>query len=192
MRKKKKEDKFNIPDILCYSRVLIGIIFAYLLFNNYNVWTVTIVFVIGALTDGLDGFFARLLHEKTEYGRKLDIITDRIFMITVVVSTIIFYIMTNNTSSILLIGMIMSREIIATPFWIIAVFRKGNITPHARKIAKLTTFLQGFAFSFVLLNWQIALYTCIITCATGALSGILYAFDSSNKSKKIPKVLAGL
>lgn len=68
----------NIPNTICYFRILLAF-YAFYQFsvaaNQLNFLILTII-VIGL--DGLDGIIARKLNQCTEFGAKLDILADRV------------------------------------------------------------------------------------------------------------------
>jgi len=188
MEKKKKlissEKILNIPNPITMTRIVLSIILVCIVFKGVSLWTIAIVFAIAAFTDFLDGFLARKLDMVTNFGRKWDIIADRTLMISIIV-TLIFYLIINNdltSQKLMLMLLIMSREIISTPFFISSLFmKKGRPIPHVRWTGKLTTGLQGITFPMIVLGWQIAIYFVIITLVSGILSGCLYVYDSNIK-----------
>jgi len=184
MPRKIKEKILNIPNPITITRIILSIILIYIVFRGVSLWTIAIVFAIAALTDFLDGFLARKLNMVTNFGRRWDIIADRILMISIVIVLIIYLVINNKITHDRLIFtiLIMLREIISAPFLIISFFmKKGRPIPHVRWTGKLTTGLQGITFPMIVLGWQIALYFVIITTISGIVSGCLYIYDSTIK-----------
>ncbi len=157
-----------------------------MMFAGAKIWTLVIIFAIAAITDGLDGIIARKFNLKTEFGRKLDMFADRILMLSVVIAVIIYALKNNFLTNIMLVQilLILSREIIAAPFFIIGVMSGRKAFPNARYIAKTTTFLQGFAFPMILLGWRISWVLVTAAFITGIISGIYYARDVFSKKKR--------
>ena len=91
-----KEIFLNIPNSLTLLRLILTFVFIYLLFMNYSKLILIIVFIIAALTDWFDGFFARKLNQKTKIGARLDQLVDRVFTISIVLALII-YVLYNQT-----------------------------------------------------------------------------------------------
>jgi len=190
----KKENIFNIPNLLSSVRILLSFLLVYLVFAGFGIWTIVIVFSIAALTDGLDGYIAKKFNLKTEFGRKLDMFADRVLMISIIIAILSYMKINGLLSSDILVQtiLIISREIIALPFFITAWFIGGNIFPQARFIAKFTTVMQGISFPMIILGWQISWIFAGITCVMGLVSGCLYAYDSvfqkiSSSKKNIHK-----
>ena len=178
--KNKKEDIYNIPNPLSLLRIILSPFLIYLVFSSKPLWIIAAVFVFAAFTDFLDGYIARKYNQVTTLGRKLDIIADRILMISLVI-TLFAYLYLNNYLTQKNIGMIlllMSREILSFPFFLLALIEKMRPIPHARFIGKLTTTLQGFAFPMVILEWPIAIYFVIATFIAGFICAGYYAYDA--------------
>ena len=176
-KKRKKEDKFNIPNLFCYTRIILAIILVYIIIKGYNPWTIVILYSVAALTDAFDGWFARKFNLKTEIVRRLDMLADRILMILVILS-FIYYLFRNNLLTNIMITqlvLIMSREIISTPMFLFSILNKRKIIfPNAKKIGKLTTLLQGFAFPILILQLPFVFYFSVLTGVIGILAGIKY------------------
>jgi CDP-diacylglycerol--glycerol-3-phosphate 3-phosphatidyltransferase len=79
-RKEPRVEAFwNVPNILTLSRLgLAVVVFALVAYGWY--WSALVVFVIAALTDALDGYFARLLDQGTTIGRQLDPLVDKVIV----------------------------------------------------------------------------------------------------------------
>lgn len=185
-KKQQKEKLFNVPNTLTVLRFILTFVVVYLVFTDASIINIIIVFVIAALTDFFDGQIARRFNQKTEFGRKADMIADRFLWI----GTTLAFVFSFGVQGILkpIHGIqflfIMSRELISAPFAIIAFF-SGNPVPQARYIAKVTTFLQGFALPALILSFfypvwiYVSLPFSIAVAITGTISGLYYIKDSS-------------
>ncbi len=69
----------TIPNLLSVIRILLAPVFFGLVAYNHMVWAFW-VFFVGGLTDGLDGFFARVLDQRSELGTILDPVADKVFL----------------------------------------------------------------------------------------------------------------
>lgn len=69
----------TIPNLLSVIRILLAPVFFGLVAYNHMVWAFW-VFFVGGLTDGLDGFFARVLNQRSELGTILDPVADKVFL----------------------------------------------------------------------------------------------------------------
>lgn len=76
----KKKDLITIPNILTYIRLILIPVIVILYVNAKSprdYYTATIIFVICALTDSLDGFIARHYNQITDLGKIIDPIADK-------------------------------------------------------------------------------------------------------------------
>lgn len=78
----------HIPNLLTLARILLTPFILYLLFMK-NYWGAGILTVLALCTDALDGFLSKkILHAKSELGRKLDAIADKFLVMSIIISTI--------------------------------------------------------------------------------------------------------
>lgn len=70
---------WNVPNTLTVSRLGLGaVVFALIALEQYL--AALVVFGLAALTDALDGYFARLLNQATPLGRQLDPLIDKVIV----------------------------------------------------------------------------------------------------------------
>jgi CDP-diacylglycerol---glycerol-3-phosphate 3-phosphatidyltransferase len=73
------ENFWNVPNTLTLSRLALAVVvFACVAQSWYR--TALAVFIVAALTDALDGYFARLLDQGTAIGRQLDPLVDKVIV----------------------------------------------------------------------------------------------------------------
>src|SRR5262249_39846294 len=80
---------WNVPNTLTVSRLVLAVWVFALIANEWYLWALWL-FTIAAITDALDGYFARLLKQDTALGRQLDPLVDK-----VIVSGCYIYLATN-------------------------------------------------------------------------------------------------
>jgi len=180
---RKKENIWNVPNALTFSRIILAFVTFYFILAGFDFRWIIASFVIGMITDFLDGQIARRFNCVTEFGRKFDMIADRFLMIGTVIALVIDFAIKGYLDKWFgfQILLLMSREIVGFPFTLIA-FVGGTGIPHARFIGKLTTFMQGVTFPLIILNifnpaYQFSIYFAIATGIIGAISGVIYAND---------------
>ena len=74
---------FNLPNILTFARILSVPAIVFLLYWPEQIWVRWIaltLFVISAVTDYLDGYFARTRGQQSAFGRMLDPIADKLLV----------------------------------------------------------------------------------------------------------------
>lgn len=70
---------WNVPNTLTMSRLVLSVVvFALIAVDRYL--AALAVFGLAALTDALDGYFARLLNQSTAIGRQLDPLIDKVIV----------------------------------------------------------------------------------------------------------------
>ena len=97
----------NLPNILSISRILLLIPIIFFFEIGWYLFS-TFVYVIAAITDFLDGYFARKNNQTSDTGALLDLLADKLF-----VSTLLIWITFNFDNIAILISsiFIISREI---------------------------------------------------------------------------------
>ena len=187
-KKKKEENNWNIPNALTVLRIILAAIVVYMIFTGEKITYIITIFAIAALTDLFDGRLARRWKQTTELGRKMDMIADRFLWSGTAIAFVIYsgfkgFLLPIHGIQLL---MIMSREIISMPFALTAFFT-GKPIPNARYIAKVTTFIQGFALPALMLSiyypaWAyLSIPLSIVIAATGTISAMYYIKDIKKK-----------
>ena len=132
----------NVPNIISLSRV--PVLFAIILFF-YIPWKwanslAFALFVAGALTDWLDGYLARKYNKISDFGKLMDALTDKIFVVGLFVALLVFGMLPHPF--IFFVLLILAREFLITGLRLVAA-SKGLVIasegPGKRKA--LTQFL---------------------------------------------------
>jgi CDP-diacylglycerol--glycerol-3-phosphate 3-phosphatidyltransferase len=70
---------WNVPNTLTLSRLALAVVvFALISYGFY--FGALVVFAVAAVTDALDGYFARLLNQESPIGRQLDPLIDKVIV----------------------------------------------------------------------------------------------------------------
>ena len=69
----------NLSNTLTLFRIALLIPMGLLMQNDYN-FAATGILIIAAISDGLDGYFARKLNQVSDFGKVIDPIADKIFL----------------------------------------------------------------------------------------------------------------
>ena len=182
----------NLPNFLTLVRILtIPFFLVYLSYHRYA--AALIIFVIGAVTDFLDGLAARLMHQETALGAYLDPIADKLLVIT-------SFMMLGLIGGIpeWLAVVVVSRDILILLGYGIIYFLVGERMPvKPSAIGKWSTMLQllTLGVALVILHnenlldrrlWNILI--AVTTIAT-VVSGLQYLYRGlvwlQNKAPKI-------
>ena len=158
------EHIFSKPNQITYARIaLIPVFIIFLLMEvPYKNYLAAFIFLILSLSDALDGYIARKIHQVTEIGKILDPIADKLL-----ISSILIFLIGRGVEAWMAIVIIL-REVIVTFLRIIIVSKK--VVP-ASKLGKIKTITQAVAILLVLLNfpfnWYFMLAAVIITVISG-------------------------
>ena len=71
----------NLPNLLTLARILLLPFFAATLIYNQHRYAL-IIFIAASVTDILDGFIARITKQITDFGKILDPVADKFFLVT--------------------------------------------------------------------------------------------------------------
>jgi cardiolipin synthase len=163
-------DLWRIPGLLSLSRIPLAALFARV--SSQPVPAMSVLF-FAAVSDVLDGWYARRFHQETPMGRVLDPITDKIFVATVVVSLIASK--TLSVGEALLLG---TRELcelaLVLPLMLKAQTRSRPVR-GANHAGKAATLMQFVAVGAILLESPHRRWWLWSTAASGLLAGFVYA-----------------
>jgi cardiolipin synthase len=166
----------NIPNTLTIARILIVPVFVTsILYNRYRY--ALYLFVVAALTDALDGLFARLANQKTPLGTFLDPLADKFLL----VSSFVLFAVYGWIPKWLAIAVI-SRDLIVVIGWLLLYMITHNAKVEPVLLGKTAIALQLLALTYVLLQINFARIAplpfslCLVIAAATALSGLQYVY----------------
>ena len=139
----------NLPNLLTLSRIpiLFGVVgFLYLPFLGASSLAF-VLFIIGALTDWADGYYARKQGLVSNFGKLMDALTDKVFMVGLFISLLVIGILPEWTLPLLLL--ILSREFLITGLRLVAA--SEGVVLAAEKSGKHKTVSQMVAAILLLL-----------------------------------------
>ena len=139
----------NLPNLLTLSRIpiLFGIVgLLYLPFAGASSLAF-VLFVIGALTDWADGYVARKQGLVSNFGKLMDALTDKVFMVGLFIALLAFGILPGWALPLLLL--ILSREFLITGLRLVAA--SSGVVLAAEKSGKHKTVSQIVAAVLLLL-----------------------------------------
>jgi CDP-diacylglycerol--glycerol-3-phosphate 3-phosphatidyltransferase len=183
-----KKQILTFSNALSFFRLLL-VFPVWVSLNNFNDETYrTITFIlclIAALTDYLDGFFARKRNEITEVGKIIDPLADKIL---VAVLTIKLYLIGELSSYFLLI--ILMRDVIIFIGGIVISLKLKKVLP-SNLLGKITVTVIGFVFLMVIagLNKQHIIfitiyYSSIFLIYASLLGYIIRALEFLKKNRQ--------
>ncbi len=134
----------NLPNLLSLFRLFLTAFF--ILAITYQRYTTALsLFVAQAISDLLDGFFARIMHKKTDLGAWLDPIADKIMLVSsylvLAFQEIIPY---------WLVAIVLLRDAILGLGFLILHLRSYRMMPSPSLLGKATTVLQMLTVLYLL------------------------------------------
>lgn len=142
----------NLANILTVTRVLLLPFILVLLIMPWAwaAWLCLTLYVIAAITDFLDGWVARRFNQVTAFGRFLDPIADKIFVVSILVMLVAVDRVTGL--SVLAIIAILVREF--TVAGLREFLGPKQVTVHVTALAKWKTTVQMLATGFLIVASQ--------------------------------------
>ena len=139
----------NLANLLTLSRIpiLFGVVgFLYLPFTGASSLAF-VLFLIGALTDWADGYYARKKGLVSNFGKLMDALTDKVFMVGLFIALLVIGVFPEWTLPLLLL--ILSREFLITGLRLVAA--SDGLVLAAEKSGKHKTVSQMVAAILLLL-----------------------------------------
>jgi CDP-diacylglycerol--glycerol-3-phosphate 3-phosphatidyltransferase len=142
---------FTIPTLLTWTRIvaiplLVGVFYLPLGFEMQNL-VATVMFVVFALTDWLDGYLARRLNQTSAFGAFLDPVADK-FLVCASLLVLVHLKRADVFVALIIIG----REIAISALreWMAQIGASKSVAVHM--IGKVKTTVQMIAIPFLLFD----------------------------------------
>ena len=139
----------NIPNFLSTLRILLLVPIIFFFEYDFYLFSL-IIFIIAALTDYLDGYFARKNNQTTDTGALLDLLSDKIF-----VCVLLIWMTFHFDSLIILISsiLIVSREISISYLRLFIISKSKQISNVKSDLyGKFKTALQMIGLGVILIS----------------------------------------
>jgi len=133
------------------------------------------IFMIGVLSDALDGYIARTMNQKTVLGSYIDPIADKLILLTAFLCLSMVNNFPKDTSlPAWVVLTVISRDAIIVLGSIVIYMIKGKLEVIPSKLGKATTFLQMFTVISVLLHFRYSYIVWSMAAIFTVLSGVGY------------------
>ncbi|HHW10341.1 MAG TPA: CDP-diacylglycerol--glycerol-3-phosphate 3-phosphatidyltransferase [Firmicutes bacterium] len=169
----------NLASTLTLIRIFLVPVFLTLLLQNvpYGAYWATVVFILAAVTDGLDGYAARARREVTKFGQLIDPIADKLLISSAIVALVDL-----GQMSAWVAVIIIGREFAVSGLRLLAA-SEGAIIP-AGKLGKLKTVSQVVAISALLINMPGSSWLVFIATVLTVWSGVDYFINAQGYFKE--------
>ena len=169
----------NLPNAITIIRILLIPLFLYKVIQGEMVFA-TAVYLTAAITDGLDGFIARVWKMKTKLGSFLDPMADKLLVTASFLTLSVIKII-----PLWLALAVISRDFIIVGGSLLVYLMKDELTIRPHPIGKVTTFFQ---FSYILLVLVRSAFdipfllkfdtsVMLLTGGLTIISGVVYILD---------------
>lgn len=136
----------NIPNTLTITRIIIIPIFiTSVIYKRYDYSLY--LFLLAALTDIFDGFFARLSNQKTALGKFLDPLADKFLLVTTFIVLSV-----NNLIPKWITIIVISRDIIIIIGWLLLYLVIDTLRVEPSLLGKITIWVQSFLIIYILMD----------------------------------------
>jgi cardiolipin synthase len=136
----------TVPNLITILRILLVPIFIIYIINDRALASL-IIFIIASISDALDGFIARVFHQKSNLGAYLDPLADKILLMTAFITLAILK-MIPSWLAVLTI----SRDVIILLGVLILYLNRYPVKIHPSLLSKETTCIQIATILIVLSN----------------------------------------
>ena len=126
----------NIPNLLTLLRIILVPVIVILLIQGLYLKAL-IVFIVAALSDVLDGFLARILHQQTALGAYLDPIADKALLASSFVTLSVLHVIPGWLTVI-----VISRDVIILLGISVLSIMSISVKIRPTFVSKITTALQ--------------------------------------------------
>jgi len=145
---------FTLPTLFTWARIvaiplIVGVFYLDLTPEHKNLFA-TVLFVVVALTDWLDGYLARKLNQTSAFGAFLDPVADKIL-----VCAALLVLLELQRVNALVALVIVGREITISALreWMAQIGASRSVAVHM--VGKLKTMVQMIAIPFLLYDGQL-------------------------------------
>jgi len=136
----------TVPNLITILRILLVPIFIIYMINDRALASL-IIFIIASISDALDGFIARVFHQKSTLGAYLDPLADKILLMTAFITLAILK-MIPSWLTVLTI----SRDVIILLGVLVLYLTHYPVKIHPSILSKATTCMQIATIFIVLSN----------------------------------------
>ena len=180
----------NFPTVLTISRFIFAIFVSVLLFFNSNLAVIIalILFILGSLSDALDGAFARRRSSQSKFGAFLDPIADKFLVFLVLISLVY---QRESTIVFIITILIISREIFIMSLREWMANSLNGKTLGVSSLGKTKTILQMSGISMLIATpiiplsyyFELSIVVLIIGTFFGYFSAFKYFKESFSNMK---------
>jgi len=173
----------NIANKLTLIRIILVPVFMFVLLTKilpYGEFIAAAIFILAAITDGLDGYLARKHNQVTKLGKLMDPLADKLLVTAALVSLVEMRLLAAWVAFIiigrefLVTGI---RAVAATEGIVIAASKLGKYKTIAQIVAIVATMINNYPFELV--NFPFQSIAMVIAVFFTIVSGVDYFMKAS-------------
>ncbi|HLJ75125.1 MAG TPA: CDP-diacylglycerol--glycerol-3-phosphate 3-phosphatidyltransferase [Thermoanaerobaculia bacterium] len=143
-----RNEIWNLPNSLTLFRIFLVPFLVVVLLTKWSDWVGLGIFLVAAITDFFDGYFARRLNKTTRLGALLDPIADKLLMSAAFISLVEL-----GLARAWMIVIIIGREFAVSGLRSIAA--QHGVTIAASPLGKTKTVMQVIAISLLIIAYEL-------------------------------------
>ncbi len=143
------------------SRIVISPFFLMLLISGdkFKIKLSVLLFVVGAITDFLDGWLARKYHQVSSWGKFFDPLADKVLTTSAFLAFVIMEIV-----PLWMVSVIILRDLATT--WLRKIGERKGSPLNTSKSAKTKTFIQMAFIAYILVFLALDMYSVVASVFT--------------------------
>src|SRR5437016_10266427 len=149
LREDVRNEIWNLPNSLTLFRIFLVPFLVVVLLTKFSDFVGLAIFLVAALTDYFDGYFARKLNRTTRLGALLDPIADKLLMSAAFISLVEL-----GLAKAWMVVIIIGREFAVSGLRAIAA--QNGVTIAASPLGKGKTISQTIAIALLILGYELA------------------------------------
>ena len=169
----------NLANQITILRILLVPFF--IAFILYSKWEMALlIFVLAAVSDGIDGYIARVTKKRTKLGKTLDPVADKLLILSAFICLSVAKGLSPSVKPPLYVPIIIiSRDAIILIGVLLIHLIKGELEVKPTLISKVTTFFQMVTVISILLKLAISPFLWNIAVGFTICSGVDYVIKGS-------------
>jgi len=142
--------------------------------REHERWIAFLIFLAASITDMLDGFLARVMKSRSELGRFLDPLADKLLLLSGFLG-LLFVQALPYRPPLWITVTIVFRDLMIVLGLLVIFFIKGTVTIQPNFLGKTTTAFQMATLLAILLAWPVSIFLCYATAVLTITSFGVYA-----------------
>ena len=143
-----RNEIWNLPNALTLFRIFLVPVLVVVLLTKFSNFLGLAIFLVAAITDFFDGYFARRLNKTTRLGALLDPIADKLLMSAAFISLVEL-----GVARAWIVVIIIGREFAVSGLRAIAA--QNGVTIAASPLGKTKTVAQVIAISLLIVGYEL-------------------------------------